>query len=147
MLDVILRKHIKKRLKKRDKLDYAVERNEQRYTKASIKSKTGVSKKYERLQQKADVLQRKADKKKYGLFSNSDKAAERQAKADAAQYKANKYKARYDKRMSAANEAEVNYLRSKMRRDRWVKSMEKTFSDIDVSVLSTGESITKKLIA
>lgn len=69
---------INKAYKKLSKLDNNVEKTTKAETKAAIKASKGVSKKYAKLQTKADTLQAKADKKKYGMFSNKQKADELQ---------------------------------------------------------------------
>lgn len=122
---------------KRKKLDDRVVKAKTAYGKATIKANTGAAAKYQKLQSKATRLQYKADKKKYGMFSNTDKASDLQYKADKAQFKADKYKAQYEKRSAKAGGAEAKYIKAQRKADRWVNSMEKTFSGIDVSKLSS----------
>ena len=60
---------------KRDKLNKKVEVRKNQAQKAMIKSNTGASAKYKKLQTKADEYQRKADKKKYGFFFKPEKSS------------------------------------------------------------------------
>lgn len=126
-----------KGMAKRRKLEKRVETTRTAHNKAMIKARTGVSAKYQKLQTKADRMQYKADKKKYGLFSNESKANKLQSKADAAQFKADKYKHRAEKRMTQAAIAEGNYLKAQHKAEKWIKAMDKTFRDVDVSSLSS----------
>lgn len=135
---------------KRDKLQNKVETTRQKYNKASQKAHTGVSTRYLKKQAKADKLQAKADKKKYGLFTNAQKAAELQVKADRAQYKANKIKYKYEKRNAAESKAKGKYIRAQRKAEKWVKAMDKTFEGYDVSKLSettvnAGKAYVKKI--
>ena len=133
------------------KLNSNIQKRGSQLVKAQIKANTGVSKKYSKLQIKADRIQRNADKKKYGLFSNSKKAGELQAKADRAQYKANKYKVRAEKRAKKAGIATVKYRNVQRKAEKWAKSMDRTFADYDVSKLTSqqtdkGKAVAKKII-
>lgn len=76
-----------KAVNKRNKLTQKAEKAKTEYTKAIIKSNSGVSSKYKKLQLKADKYQLKAEKKKYGLFTDEEKAALLQQKADEFQKK------------------------------------------------------------
>ena len=120
---------------KRRKLDNRVVKAKNAYEKATIKANTGVAAKYKKLQTKADAIQTKADKKKYGMFSNASKAAELQVKADRAQYKANKYKSKYESREANAGAAKAKYLKAKRKAEKWAKAMDKTFKNYDVNNL------------
>lgn len=137
---------------KKARLENKVVKTRNKYLKKSAKANRGVSIKYQKKKAKADKLQFKADKKKYGLFSNADKAAGLQEKADRALYKANKYKYRYEKRKAAESKASGKYARAQRKAERWVKAMDRTFADYDVSKLTTqqtnkGEAAAKKMIA
>ena len=97
-----------------------------------------------------DNIQAKANKKKYGLFTNAKKAAELQVKADRAQYKADKIKGRAEKRNFKESKAKGQYVRAQRKAERWVKQMDKTFQSYDVSKLSAqnvaaGEAYIKKI--
>lgn len=134
---------------KRKKLDNRVVQAKKAYDKATIKANTGLSTKYKKLQIKADMIQAKVDKKKYGLFSNSKKAAELQAKADRAQYKANKYKSKYEQREANAGAAKVKYLKAQKKAEKWVNNMNKVFKDYDVNnlpseIVDSGREFVKK---
>ena len=120
---------------KRKKLENRVVQTKRNYEKATIKANSGASQKYKKLQSKADAMQAKADKKKYGMFSNASKAAELQVKADRAQYKANKYKSKYEQRQSDQEAAHVKYLRAQHKAQKWINAMDKTFKDYDVNNL------------
>lgn len=122
---------------KRKKLDDRVVKAKKAYDRATIKVNTGASHKYQKLQAKADKLQAKADKKKYGFFTNANKAAKLQVKADRQQYKANKYKGKYEKRASKEGSAKAKYLKAQHKAEKWVKAMDKTFKNYDVSKLSS----------
>lgn len=122
---------------KQTKLNTNVVKTRDKYLKAAKKANSGVSIKYQKKQAKANKLQAKADKKKYGLFTNADKAAKLQAKADKAQYKANKYVARYEKRNTKESKAEGQYRRAQRKAERWTRQMNKTFEGYSLSDLST----------
>lgn len=126
-----------KAMTKRKKLENKVSKTKNAYEKATIKANTGVSQKYLKLQSKADHLQSKADRKKYGFFTSASKAAKLQDKADRMQYKANKYKSRYEKRQANAGNAKANYIKAQRKAERWVKAMDKTFKDYDINNLPT----------
>ena len=135
---------------KRKKLDDRVVKAKKAYDKATIKANSGASLKYQKYQSKASNLQAKADKKKYGLFSNADKAAKLQVKADRMQYKANKYKSKYEKGQAAQGSAKANYLRAQRKAEKWIKAMDKTFRDYNVNNLPSekvdaGRNFTKKI--
>lgn len=135
---------------KQEKLNRKVTKTRDKHLKTQSKANKGVSIKYQKKQAKADHLQSKADKKKYGLFTNATKAAKLQVKADRAQYKANKYKSRYEKRNAKASKATGKYARAQRKAERWTTQMEKTFKGYDVNKLSeqhiaAGESFIKKI--
>lgn len=139
-----------KAVTKSNKLQDKVEKTGQNYAKKSQKANTGVSTRYLKRQAKADKLQAKANKKKYGLFTNAKKAAELQVKADRAQYKADKFKGRAEKRNFKESKAKGQYVRAQRKAERWVKKMDKTFQSYDVSKLSAqnvaaGEAYIKKI--
>lgn len=139
-----------KAVTKNNKLQAKVQKTEQNYAKKSQKANTGVSTRYLKRQAKADKLQAKANKKKYGLFTNAKKAAELQVKADRAQYKADKIKGRAEKRNFKESKAKGQYVRAQRKAERWVKQMDKTFQSYDVSKLSAqnvaaGEAYIKKI--
>lgn len=121
---------------KSNKLQDKVEKTGQNYAKKSQKANSGVSTRYLKRQAKADKLQAKANKKKYGLFTNAKKATELQVKADRAQYKADKIKGRAEKRNFKESKAKGQYVRAQRKAERWVKQMDKTFQSYDVSKLS-----------
>lgn len=121
---------------KREKLENDVTTARDKYLKSSAKANSGVSIKYQKKQAKASKLQAKADKKKYGLFTNASKAAKLQVKADRAQYKANKYKARYEKRNANKAKAEHDYTKAQRKAERWINHMDKTFEGYSMSELS-----------
>lgn len=129
-----------KAIRKKTKLENNVVKTKKAYDKATIKANTGAAHKYQNLQIKADKLQSKADKKKYGFFSNARKAAELQVKADRAQYKANKYKSKYDKGQSNQSSAKAKYLRAQRKAEKWVKAMDKVFKNYNINDL-TSENI------
>ena len=104
--------------------------------KQRVKQSLGVSKKYNKLDIKATRLQAKADKKKYGLFSNGNKAAELQVKADRARYKANKYKARADKRLYKEKKTAEIEKKAIVKAQKWARSMDKTLGTMKVSELT-----------
>lgn len=136
---------------KKTRLENKVVKTRNKYLKKSAKANSGISIKYQKKKAKADKLQMKADKKKYGLFTNADKAAELQEKADRALYKANKYKYRYEKRNVAAAKATGKYARAQHKAERWVRAMDRTFADYDVSKLTSqqtdkGKAVAKKII-
>lgn len=140
-----------KAVTKSNKLQAKVEKTGQKYANKSQKANTGVSTRYLKRQAKADKLQAKANKKKYGLFTNAKKAAELQVKADRAQYKADKIKGRADKRNLEESKAKGQYVRAQRKAERWVKQMDKTFQGYDVSKLSeqavsAGEAYVKKIV-
>lgn len=135
---------------KRRKLDNRVVQAKKAYDKATIKANTGAALKYKKLQTKADAMQAKADKKKYGMFSNAQKAAELQVKADRAQYKANKYKSKYEQREANAGSANAKYLKAQRKAEKWAKNMDKVFKDYDVNNLPSdrvdaGKEFVKKI--
>ena len=139
-----------KAVAKSNKFQDKVEKTGQNYAKKSQKANTGVSTRYLKRQAKADKLQTKANKKKYGLFTNAKKAAELQVKADRAQYKADKIKGRAEKRNFKESKAKGQYVRAQRKAERWVKQMDKTFQSYDVSKLSAqnvaaGEAYIKKI--
>ena len=95
-------------------------------------------------------MQAKADKKKYGMFSNAKKAAELQVKADRAQYKANKYKSKYEQRQAGQGAANAKYLKAQRKAEKWRNAMDKTFKDYDVNNLQSdkvdsGKEFVKKV--
>lgn len=135
---------------KQETLNRKVSTTRDKHLKTKSKANKGVSIKYQKKQAKADRLQSKADKKKYGLFTNATKAAKLQVKADRAQYKANKYKSRYEKRNAKASKATGKYARARRKAERWTREMEKTFNGYDVNKLSeqhisAGEKFIKKI--
>lgn len=134
---------------KQTKLDQKVSTKKQKYDKASMKANKGVSTRYLKKQARADKLQSKADRKKYGLFTSAKKAAKLQVKADRAQYKANKIKWHYEKRNYKESKAKGSYLRAQRRAERWTKQMTKTFdgytpSQLSETAIATGEAYVKK---
>lgn len=106
---------------KRRKLENNVTKAKKAYEKATVKANTGVSYKYQKLQAKADRLQSKADRKKYGFFTNANKAAKLQVKA---------------------GRTKAQYIKAQRKAERWIKAMDKTFKDYDVNNLPT-EKINK----
>lgn len=139
-----------KAVKKRDKLNANVTTAKQAYAEASRKANSGVSTKYLKRQAKADKLQAKADRKKYGLFTNANKAAKLQVKADRAQYKANKIKAKYEKRKTTESVAKGDYLTAQRAAEKWIKAMDKAFKGQDISKLAesrvnAGDEFIKKM--
>lgn len=137
---------------KRKKLDNRVVQAKKAYDKSTIKANTGAAAKYKKLQIKVDAMQAKADKKKYGMFSNSQKAAELQVKADRAQYKANKYKSKYEQRQANQGAANAKYLKAQHKAEKWRNAMDKTFEGYDVNNLPTkkvesGKKEIEKLLA
>ena len=82
-------------------------------------------------------MQIKADKKKYGFFSNAKKAAELQAQADRAQYKANKYKAKADQRTNIADQTAAAEKKAITKAQKWVRQMNKTIEPMSMNELST----------
>lgn len=127
---------INKAYKKLGKLDQDITTKSKQATKAAVKATTGVSKKYNKLQNEATKLQAKADKKKYGLFSNAEKAAELQAQADRAQYKANKYKAKADKRTNVAAQTAAAERKAIQKAQKWSRQMNKIIGPMKMSELS-----------
>lgn len=125
-----------KAVAKRQKLEKKVVKTKDAYEKAQTKSNSGVSIKYKKKQAKADKLQYKADKKKYGLFTNQAKAAELQKKADKAQYEADKYKYRAEKRENKEAIAKKRYLSAQRKAKKWINAMDKTFTNDVVSQIS-----------
>lgn len=123
---------------KRKKLENRVVKTKSAYDKATIKANTGASKRYKNLQAKADKFQYKADKKKYGFFTNASKAAKLQSKADAMQYKANKYKYRYEKREAKRGVANARYVKAQRKAEKWIRSMDEVFKDYDINNLPSG---------
>ena len=128
---------INKAYKKLDKLDRDVTTKSTKAAKAAVKATTGVSKKYNKLQNEATRLQIKADKKKYGFFSNAEKAAELQVKADRAQYKANKYKAKADKRTNIAAQTAAAEKKATAKAQKWARQMNKIIGPMSMNELST----------
>ena len=136
---------------KRKKLENRVVQAKKAYDKATVKANSGASQKYKKLQSKADAIQAKADKKKYGMFSNASKAAELQVKADRAQYKANKYKSKYEQNQANQGAAHSKYLRAQHKAQKWINAMDKTFKDYDVNNLPSdrveaGKEFVKKAL-
>lgn len=136
--------------RKRQKLENRVVKAKTAYDKATVKANTGKSYKHQKLQAKASRLQYKADKKKYGLFSNPQKAEQRQWKADKAQFKADKYKAKHETRVAKAGKKQANYIKAQRKAEKWVKAMDKSFRDIDIASLSSekisyGEDFVKRI--
>lgn len=129
-------KAIDKAYSKLDKLDRNIAKSSEHAAKAVKKASTGVSKKYNKLDTKATKLQMKADKKKYGLFTSSEKAAELQIKADKARYKANKYKARADKRTNVALKTVAAEKQAMTKAQKWARQMNKTIGPMKISELS-----------
>lgn len=122
-----------KEVAKRNKLNNRVEKTHARMAKANIKANTGVAYKYKKLDAKANKLQSKADKKKYGFFPNAKKAAELQAKADRARYKANKYESKAKMRDAKAGKATAKYMKAQRKAEKWQKAMDKTFANVDIN--------------
>ena len=81
-------------------------------------------------------FKKKADKKKYGLFSNAKKASELQVKADRARYKANKYKARADERSNMAAKTAAAEKQAISKAQKWSRQMNKTMGPMKASELS-----------
>lgn len=119
-----------KSVKKQQKLNKRADRAYYKYANAKVKATTGVSKKYNKLQIKADKLQARADAKKRSIFVGPKKAAEYQVKADRAQVKANKYKARAGKRDMKAKRAEAKYVKAGMKAEKWAKQRQDVFLSI-----------------
>lgn len=140
-----------KAVSKKNKLDNNVEKRKQTYVKAVQKAHSGVSTRYLKRQAKADKLQAKSDKKKYGLFTNADKAQKLQYKADKAQYKADQIKYKYEKRNRKESVAAGNYVKAQRKANRWMKAMNNTFKDYDMttvskSVATNGKNHLKKYV-
>ena len=125
-----------KAYKKLGRLDADIANKSRAASKAAVKAGTGVSKKYMNLNDKANKLQAKADKKKYGFFSNDEKAAELQVKADRARYKANKYKARYEKRANISAQTKAAENKARIKADKWAKKMDKYITETKTSELN-----------
>lgn len=106
-------------------------------SKAAVKAGTGASKKYMNLRDKANKLQIKADKKKYGFFTNSEKAVELQAKADRANFKANKYKARAEKRANVASQTKAAEAKAILKAKKWANKMNKYITETKTSELNS----------
>lgn len=120
---------------KKTRLENKVAKTRNEYLKKSAKANSGVSVKYRKKKAKADKLQFKADKKKYGFFSN-----------------ANKYKYNYEKRKATESKASGKYTRAQRKAERWVRAMDRTFANYDVSKLTSqqtgkGEAVAKKMVA
>ena len=116
---------IGKAYKKLGKLDSDIEKKRKAATKAAIKVGTGASKKYMNLNDKANKMQAKADRKKYGLFSNAKKAEELQFKSDRARYRANKYKYKYEKIANLAAQTKSEETKARFKAEKWAKKMNK----------------------
>lgn len=127
---------IDKSYKKLNKLDREIKKVTVKANKAAKKTASGVSKKYDKLDLKAIKMQAKADKKKYGIFANPQKAAELQIKADKVRYKADKYKARADKRAKKLAMTETSQKAAIARAERWARQMNKTIGQMKPSELS-----------
>lgn len=127
---------IGKAYKKLGRLDADIANKSRDASKAAVKAGTGASKKYMNLNDKANKLQAKADKKKYGFFSNDEKAAELQVKADRARYKANKYKARYEKRANVSAQTKAAENKARIKADKWAKKMDKYITETKTSELN-----------
>lgn len=129
-----------KAVAKRNKLNNRVEKTRTRMVKANIKANTGVAYKYKKLNAKANKLQSKADKKKYGFLPNAKKAAELQAKADRARYKADKYKGKAEMRDAKAGKATAKYMKAQRKAEKWQKAMDKTFANVDISSVANSST-------
>ena len=120
---------------KRDKLLSKEETRKKNYIKAQNKANGKAITKYKKLEAKAAKIQYKADKKKYGFFSNADKAAKIQYKADRAKYRVNKYKAKVLNSEAKESAKKAKYLRSQRKAERWIKNMDKTFKNYNINKL------------
>ena len=127
---------INKSFQKLDKLDKNIVVKSNKAAKAAVKVTKGVSKKYNKLQVKATKKQAKADKKKYGLFTNAEKAAKLQVEADRAQYKANKYKAKADKRKNVAMKTAAAEKKAIAKAQKWSRQMNKTLGTMKISEIN-----------
>ena len=116
-----------------NRLSNATTSSERASANASLKRHSEkAGRKFEKLSNKALKTQSraraamvKAEKSKYGLFSNSDKYEQRKHKAEKRQYKANKYVAK------AAN---------------WYSNMEKTFAKTDYKVTDAQRKLGESFI-
>lgn len=129
-----------KATKKLTKLNNRVKKAETAYNRANLKTNSGASQKYRKLQAKADKLQYKSDRKRMGLFPNAQKAYKYQMMADRAQYKADRYKSRHEENVANKASAEAELIRAKNKADRWQKSMDKAFRNVDVKSLVSSQS-------
>ena len=127
---------INKAYNKLGRLDADITNKSRAASKAAVKAGTGVSKKYANLRDKANKLQVKADKKKYGLFSNAEKAAELQVKADRANFKANKYKARAEQRANVAAQTKAAEAKASLKAKKWADKMNKYITETKTSELN-----------
>lgn len=142
-----------KAINKRNKLNSRVEKTHARMVKANVKANTGVAYKYKKLDAKANKLQSKADRKKYGLLPNAKKAAELQSKADRARYKADKYESKAKMRDAKAGNATAKYLKAQKKAEKWQRAMDKTFANVNInsiansSVTASGKKKVNALLA
>ena len=127
---------IEKAYKKLGRLDSDIQKKSRAASKADVKAGTGASKKYMNLNDKANKLQAKADKKKHGFLSNAEKAAELQVKADRARYKANKYKSKYEKIANINAQTKAAEAKAKIKADKWAKKMNKYITETKTSELN-----------
>lgn len=134
-----------KAIAKRNKLNNRVEKTHARMIKANIKANTGVAYKYKKLDAKANKLQSKADRKKYGLLPNAKKAADLQSKADRARYKADKYQSKAQMRDAKAGKATAKYLKAQRKAEKWQRAMDKTFANVNInSVANSSVTVSGK---
>ena len=129
-------KTISKAYNKLGKLDSNITKKRAKAADAAIKANTGVAAKYKKLKLKADRAQHKADKKRYGLFSNEDKADKLQAKADKARYTAEKYRSRAEKIFKTEYKTAVMETKAIIKAEKWAKKMNDIIGTTNASELS-----------
>ena len=127
---------IDKAYKKLDRLDKNIVKTTNKAAQAARKATTEVSKKYSKLDAQATKLQNKADKKRYGMFTNPMKADKLQVKADRTRYKANKYKSRADARAAKMLSTQAAQAEASAKAQKWARQMTKTIGPMKMSELT-----------
>lgn len=127
-----------KAINKRNKLNSRVEKEYAKLQKRKTKTEGMESAKYRKLRNKQSKYQMKADRYKYGWFSDAKKNQKYQFKADRTKYKA-------DKILQKENKADYKYNKAKIKAEKWQRAMDKTFANVNInSVANSSVTVSGK---
>lgn len=128
-----------KAVTKKNKLESKVRSAEVAYNKAQVKTNTGSSLKYQKLQAKADRLHAKALKKRNSWFASPSSVKEAEDRAYAAQLKAERFMYKYQTKVASEMSKKGKYMKSVVKAEKWVDAMDEVFTNDLLTQLGAGE--------